>query len=133
MKDDPYTLLVALDKDGKAEGLLYADDGETLAHQQGYFVLRRFVFANSKLSVTRVNTTDLFPAVNIPNERDISGGHARVERIVVIGHPKFTKVTLAKRGTKKELEFDTKYFKHGVSIKQPGVEVESLDWTITLS
>jgi hypothetical protein len=46
---DPYTLLVALDTTGRAQGHLYEDDGLTTAHQQGAFVFRTFTFAGGKL------------------------------------------------------------------------------------
>ncbi len=133
MKDDPYTLLVVLDKNGKAEGMLYADDGETLAHEQGYYVLRKFTFADSKLTVSKVNVSDVFPSVKIPKEHDVIAGHARIERVIVVGYAGVKKVTLEKRGTKKDLQFDNQYYKNGISIKQPAIDVESLDWTITLA
>ena len=47
---DPYTLLVALDTTGRAQGHLYEDDGLTTAHQQGAFVFRTFTFAGGKLT-----------------------------------------------------------------------------------
>jgi hypothetical protein len=46
---DPYTLLVALNASGAAEGHLYEDDGLTTAHQQGAFVFRTFTFADGTL------------------------------------------------------------------------------------
>ena len=37
MTRDPYTLIVALDKSGKANGKLYIDDGETFNYEQGEY------------------------------------------------------------------------------------------------
>ena len=34
MRDDPYTLTVALDTDGKAEGTLYIDDEHTYDYKE---------------------------------------------------------------------------------------------------
>jgi alpha 1,3-glucosidase len=46
---DPFALTVALDADGKAEGDLYVDDGETFDYARGGYVHRKFVFADNKL------------------------------------------------------------------------------------
>lgn len=37
---DPFTLIVALDKDGKASGDLYLDDGHSFAFKRGQYVHR---------------------------------------------------------------------------------------------
>src|SRR3954453_8534082 len=42
MRHDPFTLRIALDKNGKARGELYLDDGETFAHWDGEIVWREF-------------------------------------------------------------------------------------------
>ncbi|CCO30246.1 alpha 1,3-glucosidase [Rhizoctonia solani AG-1 IB] len=42
MKNDPFTLLVALDNQGSAGGDLYLDDGESYAHEDGQLVWRQF-------------------------------------------------------------------------------------------
>lgn len=38
MTRDPYTLIVALDRDGHARGYVYIDDGESYAHEQGAYL-----------------------------------------------------------------------------------------------
>ena len=43
MKYDPFTLRIALDKNGQARGELYLDDGVSYNYQQGEFVWREFV------------------------------------------------------------------------------------------
>ena len=52
---DPYTLMVALDQDGKAAGELYLDDGASFQFQQGAFDLRRFVFQDGTLTSSRAD------------------------------------------------------------------------------
>ena len=42
MKGDPFTLRVALDKDGGARGEVYLDYGEGYAHRDGEVVWRQF-------------------------------------------------------------------------------------------
>lgn len=34
MREDPYTLVIALDSDGKAQGTLYIDDEHTFDYRQ---------------------------------------------------------------------------------------------------
>ena len=41
-QDDPYTLVVALDSKGCAEGELYVDDGKSFAFERGVFAHRHF-------------------------------------------------------------------------------------------
>ncbi|KAL3681207.1 hypothetical protein R1sor_024163 [Riccia sorocarpa] len=40
--EDPVTLLVALDENGKAEGVLYEDDGESYEYKNGQFLYTRY-------------------------------------------------------------------------------------------
>lgn len=41
MASDPFTLVVALDWDGKASGDLYVDDGRSYAFKRGQYIHRR--------------------------------------------------------------------------------------------
>lgn len=41
MVRDPFTLVVALDESGKAEGDLYLDDGHSFAFTKGAYLHRR--------------------------------------------------------------------------------------------
>jgi alpha 1,3-glucosidase len=50
MQFDPYNLVIALDKDQKAEGGLYIDDGSTFSFEQGGYIYRRFIFNNDTLT-----------------------------------------------------------------------------------
>ena len=43
MRWDPFTLVVALDKQGHAEGTLYVDDGDSFEYEEGAYIHRRFV------------------------------------------------------------------------------------------
>lgn len=51
MADDPFTLLVTLDKKSEAKGLLYFDDGLTFGYKnQNEFVFREFSYKNNELT-----------------------------------------------------------------------------------
>ncbi|GBG76832.1 hypothetical protein CBR_g23048 [Chara braunii] len=49
MEKDPYTLVVALNLVGEAEGTLYVDDGKSFDFDYGAYIRRRFTFANNRL------------------------------------------------------------------------------------
>lgn len=52
MEADPFTLIVALDSKGEAEGELYLDDGRSYDFQDGAYIHRRFRFAGGHLEST---------------------------------------------------------------------------------
>lgn len=54
MHNDPYTLVVALDKDGRARGTLYMDDGKTFDYRNGEFNHMLLTFDGSKLTAKHV-------------------------------------------------------------------------------
>ena len=47
MSQDPYTLFVALDSNGNAEGKLYMDDEHTFGYRAGAFAFRNFSYVSS--------------------------------------------------------------------------------------
>lgn len=50
MDDDPFTLIVTLNKKGQAKGLLYFDDGISYNYKnQSEFVLREFEYQDKQL------------------------------------------------------------------------------------
>ena len=103
MKYDPFTLRVALDKNGQARGELYLDDGVSYNYQQGEFVWREFVAERpskkeSNGAVVKISNWDLASAnlseaaLGISVSRyDCGNAYAkdiaevRVEKVVVLG------------------------------------------------
>lgn len=91
--NDPYTLRVALGGDGRASGMLYVDDGQTYAYEDGAYVARRFEAAREpsglRIVSRSVRGTDLgapgdTTAVQRPNDfaQQLA---SRVERVIVYG------------------------------------------------
>uniref|UniRef100_A0A669E9Y0 Glucosidase II alpha subunit n=1 Tax=Oreochromis niloticus TaxID=8128 RepID=A0A669E9Y0_ORENI len=78
MEHDPYTLYVALNLQRTADGELYIDDGHTFNYEKKEFIYRKLTFANKVLSSF---TTDSW-----------------IERIIVLGASKPSKVTLKTAG-----------------------------------
>ncbi|CAG8642958.1 19024_t:CDS:10, partial [Racocetra persica] len=80
MRTDPFTLLIALDKNGKATGSLYLDDGETYDYEKGHFVHLQFNFE------ARILTSESLSLLK--NDKNLyakSINSVRVERIIVLG------------------------------------------------
>lgn len=124
MKQDPFTLRVALSKSGTARGELYLDDGESYDHEKGQLVWRQFTADKTsakkgKKSLLRISSQDLAShnpdgavdgvalrgAYSTNNSFAESIKDVRVEKIVVAGlekKPKSVKV----EGTKEDLIWD---------------------------
>lgn len=83
MKWDPYTLIVAVGKDGKADGSLYVDDGETFDYQKGAFIHRRFGFDESSLRSEDLATKGPKTAEYLKKMAKV-----RVERVIIVNAPK---------------------------------------------
>lgn len=75
MAGDPYTLVVALDKKGCAEGELFLDDGKSYAYESGEYVLRGFRFCENELR-----------AETLGGKESIREAEALVERVVIFGY-----------------------------------------------
>ncbi|KAI4180650.1 MAG: hypothetical protein L6R41_007093 [Letrouitia leprolyta] len=104
MKWDPYTLVIALDKNGNAEGELYVDDGESFEFQKGAYIHRRFRMvstpssspsspSSSSSSNLQLVSENFAPEQGNSNSKEAkaflkSMKDVRVEKIVIIGAPK---------------------------------------------
>lgn len=75
MADDPYTLVVALDKEGCAEGELFLDDGKSYKFESGQYVLRGFRMCHNEL---RVET--------LGGKETVREAEVLVERVVIFGY-----------------------------------------------
>lgn len=83
---DPYTLLVALNDDGRAEGTLYVDDGISYAYEEGRYLITDVTFADGILRGTpRHSTKD--PFASVPIERVIFYGLDKPESASTSGKP----------------------------------------------
>jgi alpha 1,3-glucosidase len=83
MENDPFTLVLALDGEGKAEGTLYLDDGHTFNYAKGEYIFRKFSFANNILTSTKGDSS----------QNSYTNSNT-IERIVVVGIAAVTKAVL---------------------------------------
>lgn len=152
MKLDPFTLRVALDKQGTARGELYLDDGETFSHEDGQIVWREFVaeHPNKKPKTLRISSRDLAQAkpseavdgvalarVDPANAFAKSIENVRVEKVAVIGLSGEPKSVKLESGTQLDYSYTAGVVASGkkegtasvLVIKDPGVAI-SKDWAI---
>ena len=90
MKYDPYTLVVVVGRDSKAEGDLYIDDGETFDYREGVSIHRRFVLEASTLrsedaAATKITTSTKGSKKMAAYLERMS--NVRVERIIIVNAP----------------------------------------------
>lgn len=113
---DPFTLVIAADKQGKAQGEVYADDGESEDFGAGQFVHRQFVLEDGKITNK---------AVVANNNKFVDNYDVKVEKIRIAGVNEPTKVV----GPNGEIEFE--YVNGVLIIKNPNLLVRD-EWTISL-
>ncbi|KIW57882.1 hypothetical protein PV05_02438 [Exophiala xenobiotica] len=135
MKWDPYTLVVVLDKDGEAQGTLYADDGETFDYEQGASIHRQFTFASGELKSTNLGAKGAKTASYLKTMKEVT-----VEKIIVVNAPATwsdqNEVSVTGEGIKGSVQAELIY--HGPAgskaawavIRRPGTSISS-DWTIS--
>lgn len=75
MSKDPFTLVVALNASGEAEGELYLDDGRTYDYESSSYTLRYFKYSGDELVVETISG----------GEKEYVGNNAEIERIVIFG------------------------------------------------
>ena len=121
MGADPYTLVVALDSGGNAQGSLYLDDGSTFDYQtaQAYRV-RKFRMAAGVLTSTSGGGKNFVP----PNT---------VERIVILGVPTAPRKVVMQNheGATESLTFLHDVPSASLVIRKPDVAV-AYDFTLTV-
>ncbi|CAN6607920.1 glucosidase 2 subunit alpha [Trichomonascus vanleenenianus] len=91
MKEDPYTLVVAASRSGKALGDLYVDDGVTHEHKQGEFLLCNFELSEGKLRGTSTGSNKFaslrikqveFIGPDVSTVKVTQGGEAAIVKVV---------------------------------------------------
>lgn len=118
MINDPYTLIVCLDRNGHAEGTLYLDDEKSFDYRQGKFIYINYSFDGQKLTNTFIK----------PPNYD---SKAWIERVIIAGlqsQPKSATITI--NGVTEVL--DVNPYEKAYVIRKPGVAI-SKDFEIKLN
>ncbi|XP_053682461.1 neutral alpha-glucosidase AB [Sabethes cyaneus] len=79
MKDDPYTLVVALDRHGAAKGTLYIDDETSFEYRSGKYLYLEFELKDNVLSSRKIDETASYAT------------KSWLERVVLVGLSKVPK------------------------------------------
>jgi len=74
MKNDPFTIIIALDLENKAEGIIYFDDEESLEYQKYKYSLLKITYENNKIDLEW--TIYNYPVIN------------NIEKIIILGEKK---------------------------------------------
>lgn len=138
MRYDPYTLVIALNSTGGAEGELYIDDGETFDYQTGAYIHRSFEFSSSDqvlASTCYDKCSGKKKAAKAAFKKTMDGVH--VERVIIVGAPKSwkgkTTVNVKEGGKEGEVAMVYHEGKNGhaawVEVKNPKTRIGE-DWTI---
>ena len=78
MQNDPYTLVVAFDNQGKATGMLHIDDGESYGYKEGQEINLQF-YADSKGITAQFET--------VPDPTYVKAMQKiKIEKIILLGH-----------------------------------------------
>lgn len=118
MKDDPYTLVVCLDKSKSANGTLYLDDEKSYDYRKGKYVYLQLDFKDNVLTSNLINRDDTYPS------------KSWIERVVIAGLDKIPKSAKLVSSSKTET-LDIIQEAHSIVVRKPGISV--LDkWSITL-
>lgn len=120
MKDDPYTLVVAVDKNGVAKGTLYIDDETSFEYLSGKYLYLEFEFKDGVLSSRKIDTTASYPT------------KSWLERVVLVGLPKAPKSATQHLSSGESSELDVYADEGGAFVvRKPGASMQD-SWSIKL-
>jgi len=120
MHDDPITLVIAPNKEGKASGTLYLDDGKSFAYQKGAKLYLQFTWDNGKLNSKMLAP----PGISTP---------VWLERVKVLGSapPAAAHATVISSSGTETAQVSYDYKSKVSTIRRPGVKMDT-EWTISM-
>ncbi|KAK4514877.1 uncharacterized protein ATC70_002483 [Mucor velutinosus] len=128
MRLDPFTLVIAKNQQGHAQGRLYMDDEETYAFQNGAYAHTEFSFADNALTCKNIHeNASSKEAEAFAKTVD----KVRIERIHILGQSKKPSgVKVVTQGKTIESDFTFDYQRQAVTIKDPKVSATQCGWSI---
>lgn len=141
---DPYTMIIALDDNGRASGLFYTDDGVSYDnHKEGRYVLKRFEYFDGVLTSRDVDVVkELDGVVTLPPAAPLTRNpeaKLRIERIIITGLK--DKVKFVDYFVGESSKVGTPVYFHevegskgsGVVIRDPKILVGEKEWRLVLA
>lgn len=121
MENDPYLLVIALDRSGTAEGILYIDDGESHDYKSGKYVLVQLKASRDSISATVVSTD---------REYASTLGKIKIEKITILGmEQEVSLVEVEQNGRKWAPNFKQE---GNMQVNNPGLRINA-EWQISFS
>ncbi|KAH8416821.1 hypothetical protein KR222_005999, partial [Zaprionus bogoriensis] len=118
MLNDPYTLVICLDRQGKAAGTLYLDDEKSYDYRDGQYVYVNFEFGENQL-------TNRF--IGKPKYKS----ETWIERIVIAGlNRNPSSATIIVNGVSQQLEIEQHDSR--IVVRKPGVKLD-VDFSLKLN
>ncbi|KAH8380931.1 hypothetical protein KR200_000793 [Drosophila serrata] len=118
MLHDPYTLIICLDRQGKASGSLYLDDEKSYEYRQGKRIHTIYDFSNGQLT----NRFEGKPKYKTD---------AWIERIIIVGLDKVpSSASITVNGVSQQLEVLPQ--ERSVVVRKPGVKMD-VDFALKLN
>lgn len=119
MLNDPYTLVICLDRQGKAAGTLYLDDEKSYAYRNGESIYVNYEFANNQLT-NRFITKPLYKS------------DAWIERIIIAGLGYVPiDATITAKGISQKLEIEQRS-NGAIVVRKPAVKM-NVDFALKLN
>lgn len=119
MKNDPYTLIVCLDRSNEANGTLYSDDETSYEYRTGKHIYTQLEFKNHVLSSSLIDPNATYDTL------------AWIERVVIAGSDKIPHSATLKTASKR-VQLDVIESGTTLTIRKPGVSIAE-PWEITLN
>lgn len=120
MSRDPYTLVIALNSERKAEGELYLDDGRSYDYKNGASTLRKFAFNGERLTAMTI----------VGSSQSFEEQTALVERVVILGYGKKAPRIAKARG--KDLDFEHSSSTGVLTLQRLKLSVGVGNWDLTV-
>lgn len=119
MINDPYTLVVCLDKSSHAKGTLYIDDEKSFDYRQGKYNYLEFEYKNNVLTSRSIDETSTYPT------------KSWLERVTIAGLSKTPKSATLKTESQ-TVTLEVLVDGNLVVIRRPGISMLE-KWSITLN
>lgn len=118
--NDPYTLIVALDRNGSATGTLYIDDGQSYDYKNQKYLYLSLKFNDNKLS------SRLIDNAHYPTK-------SWLEKVIILGLPSGVKKAQVESKSLGKVSLETTYNSETQSlvVRKPAVSMVE-EWTIVL-
>lgn len=123
MHNDPYTLIVCLDRKQSADGTLYIDDEKSFEYRNGAYAYLEFKFENNILS-----------SRHIDHNKSVYPTKSWLERVRIAGLkivPKSATLTI-NGSAKTAIQLDVIAEGNSIVIRKPGINILE-KWSITLN